>query len=120
IGVARSRPRMSESRSTESSQNPRARPPTCSHGHMNRKPAQQCDRPERFAECHKNPTGMIIVKRYMLRRQGGGPLAALRIARNGTVNNEALPVQAMVLVHPKEVPLWLTGTVSKICWHFYT
>jgi hypothetical protein len=25
-----------------------------------------------------------------------------------------------VLVHPKEVPLCLTGTVSKICWRFYT
>jgi hypothetical protein len=25
----------------------------------------------------------------------------------------------MVLLHPKEVPLCLTGTVSKICWRFY-
>src|SRR5438876_4978719 len=32
----------------------------------------------------------------------------------------ALPVQAMVLLHPKEVPLCLTGTVSKICWRFCT
>ena len=36
------------------------------------------------------------------------------------LSNEALPVQAMVLLHPKEVPLCLTGTVSKICWRFYT
>jgi hypothetical protein len=35
------------------------------------------------------------------------------------LSNEALPVQAMVLLHPKEVPLCLTGTVSKICWRFY-
>ena len=35
------------------------------------------------------------------------------------LSNEALPVQAMVLLHPKEVPLCLTGTVSKICWGFY-
>ena len=26
----------------------------------------------------------------------------------------------MVLLHPKEVPLCLTGTVSKICWRFCT
>jgi hypothetical protein len=31
------------------------------------------------------------------------------------LSNEALPFQAMVLLHPKEVPLCLTGTVSKIC-----
>ena len=31
------------------------------------------------------------------------------------LSNEALPVQAMVLLHPKEMPLCLTGTVSKIC-----
>ena len=36
------------------------------------------------------------------------------------LSNEALPVQAMVLLHPKEVPLCLTGTVSKICWRFCT
>src|SRR6476646_1142165 len=36
------------------------------------------------------------------------------------LSNEALPVQAMVLLHPKEVPLCLSGTVSKICWRFYT
>jgi hypothetical protein len=36
------------------------------------------------------------------------------------LSNEALPVQAMVLLHPKEEPLCLTGTVSKICWRFYT
>src|SRR6202022_3124081 len=36
------------------------------------------------------------------------------------LSNEALPVQAMVLLHLKEVPLCLTGTVSKICWRFYT
>ena len=36
------------------------------------------------------------------------------------LSNEALPFQAMVLLHPKEVPLWLTGTVSKICWRFCT
>jgi hypothetical protein len=35
----------------------RPRPPTCSHGHMNRKPAQQCDRPERFASVTKIPQG---------------------------------------------------------------
>ena len=35
------------------------------------------------------------------------------------LSNEALP-QAMVLLHPKEVPLCLTGTVSKICWRFCT
>ena len=36
------------------------------------------------------------------------------------LSNEALPVQAMVLLHPKEVPLCLSGTVSKICWRFDT
>jgi hypothetical protein len=36
------------------------------------------------------------------------------------LSNEALPFQAMVLLHPNEVPLCLTGTVSKICWRFYT
>src|SRR6202040_3818597 len=36
------------------------------------------------------------------------------------LSNEALPVQAMMLLHPKEVPLCLSGTVSKICWRFYT
>src|SRR6516225_8553593 len=36
------------------------------------------------------------------------------------LSNEALPVQAMPLLHPKEVPLCLTGTVSKICWRFCT
>jgi hypothetical protein len=44
----------------------------------------------------------------------------LHYVRNGTVEYEALPVQAMVPLHPKEVPLCLTGTVSKICWRFYT
>src|SRR5258708_39093084 len=37
------------------------------------------------------------------------------------LSNEALPVQPMALLHPKAVPpLCLTGTVSKICWRFYT
>jgi hypothetical protein len=36
------------------------------------------------------------------------------------LSNEALPVQAMVLLHPKEVPLCLTGTVSRICWRSCT
>jgi hypothetical protein len=36
------------------------------------------------------------------------------------LSNEALPFQAMVRLHPKEVPLCLTGTVSKICWCFCT
>src|SRR5260370_24799655 len=36
------------------------------------------------------------------------------------LSNEALPVQAMVLLHSKGVPLCLTGTVSKICWRFCT
>jgi hypothetical protein len=36
------------------------------------------------------------------------------------LSNEALSVQAMVLLHPKEVPLCLTSTVSKICWRFCT
>src|SRR6266536_298712 len=41
------------------------------------------------------------------RRQGEGhPWPRLRIGK--------------VLVHPKEVPLCLTGTVSKICWRFCT
>ena len=39
----------------------------------------------------------------------------LHYVRNETVDNEALPVQAMVLLHPIEVSLCLTGTVSKIC-----
>ena len=39
---------------------------------------------------------------------------------NGWLSNEALPVQAMVLLHPQEVPLCLSDTVSKICWRFYT
>jgi HsdM N-terminal domain len=36
------------------------------------------------------------------------------------LSNEALPVQAMVLLYPKEVPLCLTGTVSRICWRSCT
>ena len=36
------------------------------------------------------------------------------------LSNEALPVQATVPLHPKEVPLCLTRTVSKICWRFCT
>jgi hypothetical protein len=36
------------------------------------------------------------------------------------LSNEALAVQAMVLLHPKEAPLYLTGTVSRICWRFCT
>jgi len=44
----------------------------------------------------------------------------LHYVRTERLSNEALPVQAMVLLHPKEVPLCLTGTVSKICWRFYT
>src|SRR5260370_23778251 len=36
------------------------------------------------------------------------------------LSNEALLVKAMVLLHPKEVHLCHSGTVSKICWRFYT
>ena len=36
------------------------------------------------------------------------------------LSNEAPPVQPIALLHPKEVPLCLSGTVSKICWRFYT
>jgi hypothetical protein len=39
----------------------------------------------------------------------------LHYVRMERLSNEALPVQAMVLLHPKEVPPCLTGTVSKIC-----
>jgi len=44
----------------------------------------------------------------------------LHYVRMERLSNEALPVQAMVLLHPKEVPLCLTSTVSKICWRFCT
>src|SRR5260221_9714239 len=44
----------------------------------------------------------------------------LHYVRMERLSNEALPVQAMVLLHPKEEPLCLTSTVSKICWRFYT
>src|SRR6516165_3243992 len=36
------------------------------------------------------------------------------------LSNETVAVPAMVLLHPKEVPQCLTGTVSKICWRFCT
>src|SRR6266436_3175353 len=42
----------------------------------------------------------------------------LHYVRMERLSNEALPVQAMVLLRPKEVPLCLTDTVSKICWRF--
>ena len=38
-------------------------PDVFSGSHPNRKPAHQCDRPKRFAECHKNLTGRINPKR---------------------------------------------------------
>src|SRR6266508_4403183 len=44
----------------------------------------------------------------------------LHYVRMERVSNEALAVQATVLLHPKEVPLCLTGTVSKICWRSCT
>ena len=44
----------------------------------------------------------------------------LHYVRMERLSNEALPVQAMVLLHPKEVPLCLTGTVSRICWRSCT
>src|SRR5215831_10306279 len=36
------------------------------------------------------------------------------------LSNAAPAAPAIVLLHPKEVPLCLTGTVSNICWRFYT
>src|SRR5213079_3781900 len=44
----------------------------------------------------------------------------LQYVRMEPLSNEALAVQAMVLLHPKEGPLCLTGTVAKICWRFCT
>src|SRR5439155_6091210 len=66
---------------------------------------------------------MLLVSGIATGEQGEAhPWPRLRIfCGMERLSNEALPVQAMVLLHPKEVPpLCLTGTVSKICWRFYT
>jgi hypothetical protein len=45
----------------------RTPPDVLSGSHPNRKPAHQCDRPKRFAECHKNLTGRFNPKRPIYR-----------------------------------------------------
>src|SRR4029450_391909 len=86
IGVARSRPRMSESQSIESSPRPCARPPPGSHGDIRTEnlPSQRA-RPKRFAECHKNPTGRSRAELCLCKTP------ASTIPRSGRIAGEWLP-----------------------------
>ena len=44
----------------------------------------------------------------------------LHYVRMERLSNENSTCSGMALLHPKKVPLCLTGTVSKICWRFCT
>jgi hypothetical protein len=67
---------------------------------------------------HRGWRALIDLVSGRARRQGEGTSndrAYDIVSKWNELRNEALSVQAMVLLHPKEVPLCLTTIVSKIC-----